>query len=385
MRIGIDIRCLAEGRRTGVEEYTQGLLEALFAADRRNEYVLFFNSWSAPKADFSWAEKYPNVTVRVFRIPNKLLNFSLWYLRSPKLDRLLRGVDLFFMPNQNFVALSRAARLVVTAHDLSFELTPETFTWKQRLWHYLVNFRKLSRAADRVIAVSRSTARDLETLYGLPADRVAVVYSGRDLSCRQVDRNDLSLMAVKDRYRLPYRFILSFGTFEPRKNTEAVLAAFEALRGQGGPAADCHLVLAGSPGWSSQALEARIRRSPERDRIRVIGFVAQEDKAALYTLASVLVYPSFYEGFGFPPLEAMASGLPVITSHASSLPEITGDAALLIDPYQPNEILLAFQSVLGSRELSDALRARGLERAAKFSWSRAAGETLRVFQALEKR
>ncbi|OGI22491.1 MAG: hypothetical protein A2808_03255 [Candidatus Moranbacteria bacterium RIFCSPHIGHO2_01_FULL_55_24] len=378
MRIGIDVRCLTEGRRTGVEEYTEKLLRELFSLDQENEYVLFLNSWHETAGDFAWLEAFPRVTLCRFRYPNKLLNLCLWYLGRPYLDRLLGGVDVFFVPNQNFVRVSPGVPLVVTAHDLSFELFPETFSWKQRLWHFLVNFRGLARRAARIIAVSQSTAGDLQEYYGVPEEKITVVLSGKDETCQPMDRNSLTLLDVQKRYRLPYRFILSFGTFEPRKNTLMLVEAFEELRRSGGEAAKYDLVLAGSPGWGSEGLYARIEASPFRENIRVLGFVPDEDKAALYNLASLFVYPSLYEGFGFPPLEAMASGVPVIASHASSIPEIVSDAALLVDPYQPNELLLALQAVLTDRELSERLKARGLARAARFSWKRSAEETLRV-------
>ena len=378
MRIGIDVRCLTEGRRTGVEEYTEKLLRELFSLDQENEYVLFLNSWHETAGDFAWLEAFPRVTLCRFRYPNKLLNLCLWYLGRPYLDRLLGGVGVFFVPNQNFVRVSPGVPLVVTAHDLSFELFPETFSWKQRLWHFLVNFRGLARRAARIIAVSQSTAGDLQEYYGVPEEKITVVLSGKDETCQPMDRNSLTLLDVQKRYRLPYRFILSFGTFEPRKNTLMLVEAFEELRRSGGEAAKYDLVLAGSPGWGSEGLYARIEASPFRENIRVLGFVPDEDKAALYNLASLFVYPSLYEGFGFPPLEAMASGVPVIASHASSIPEIVSDAALLVDPYQPNELLLALQAVLTDRELSERLKARGLARAARFSWKRSAEETLRV-------
>ena len=154
MRIGIDIRCLAEGKRTGVEEYTLALLQELFLHDQENEYILFFNAWRKETPDFSWVKQFPRVTLRIFHYPNKLLNLSLWYFGFPKIDRLLGGTDVFFLPNLNFIAVSNDTRLVVTAHDLSFELYPELFSWKQRLWHFLVHFRQVIHRANKIIAVS---------------------------------------------------------------------------------------------------------------------------------------------------------------------------------------------------------------------------------------
>ena len=250
MRIGIDIRCLAEGKRTGVEEYTLALLRELFERDRENEYILFFNAWRREVPDMMWLEQYENVTLKVFRFPNMLLNLSLWYLGFPKLDRLIGGVDVFFLPNLNFAAVSSETRLVVTAHDLSFELFPETFSSKQRLWHYLINFRGLLRRADRVIAVSQSTKDDLREIYDISEKKITVISSGIDRRFRVIDRNDPELMRVKEKYGLPFKFILFLGTFEPRKNIPALISGYEALMTTGGSKFEKYdLVLAGTKGW----------------------------------------------------------------------------------------------------------------------------------------
>lgn len=370
MRIGIDIRSLAAGRRTGVEEYTIGLLHELFRSGSEHEYILFFNAWGKSEPDLAWALSYPNVTIRRFRIPNKLLNLSLWYLSYPKLDRLIGGTDVFFMPNLNFAAFSRSVKLIVTAHDLSFEFFPETFSWKQRLWHFAINFRSLLRRADRIVAVSQSTKDDLITRYHLPEARVQVIHSGIDERFRVMDRNDLSLLAVKKKYGLPYKFILYLGTIEPRKNLGALLSAFEAYQRSavGDGMTRYELVLAGRPGWKYTELFTAIDRSPVRDKIHLIGFVDDADKPALYNLASLFVYPSFYEGFGFPPLEALRSGTPVIASHSASLSEVVGSAGVLIDPYRPDEIYQAMRNILGDKLYQARLKERALAERALFTW-----------------
>lgn len=377
MRIGIDIRALAAGKHSGVEEYLRGLLAELFRAAPEHEFILFFNAWGGVEPDLSFAAGRPNVTVRRFRIPNKLLNFSLWYLRWPHLDRLIGGADVFFMPNMNFAAVSRSCRLIVTVHDLSFEWFPETFSLRQRLWHYFVNLRGLLRRADHVIAVSRSTADDLVTRYHIDPAKVTVIPSGVGEAFRPLDRNSLALLDVQKRYQLPYRFILSLGTLEPRKNLESLLRAYEALhRDATGELVKYDLVIAGAPGWKCEGLLQAIRRSPVRHHIHLLGFVAPRDKPALYNLASVFVYPSFYEGFGFPPLEALRSGIPVIASHSASLPEVVGDAGILIDPYRPDELREALRQVLSDKDLQLKLRERALVQAARFSWARSAADFL---------
>lgn len=371
MRIGIDIRSLAAGRRTGVEEYTIGLLKELFQSGREHEYILFFNAWGQAEPDLSWAEGFAHVRVRRFRIPNKLLNFSLWYLRYPKLDRLIGGVDVFFMPNLNFAAFSRKTKVFVTAHDLSFELFPEFFSWKQRLWHFAVNFRGLLRRADCVIAVSESTQDDLSSIYGIPREKIRVIPSGVDERFAPMNRNDLTLLAVQEKYHLPYKFFLYLGTIEPRKNLESLLKAFEVFRRTAiGEMAKYELVLAGRPGWNYEALFKAIEESPVKEAIHLIGFVDDADKPALYNLANVFIYPSFYEGFGFPPLEALASGTPVIASHSAALPEVIGEAGVLIDPYRPDEILQALREIAKDKNFQMKLHARALVQRQRFTWSK---------------
>lgn len=381
MKIGIDIRSLAGGKQSGVEEYVRGLLREVFAAGPEHEFILFFNAWGKIEPDLSFVKDFSNVTIRRFRIPNKLLNFALWYLRYPKLDQLIGGVDVFFMPNMNFAAFSKKVQLIVTVHDLSFEWFPETFSWKQRLWHYMVNLRGLLRRADKIIAVSRSTAGDVTKRYHVPEEKVEVIHSGVNDLFHPLDRNDIRLIEVQKKYKLPYRFILSLGTLEPRKNLVSLVRAYEVFHQTAvGEMVKYELVIAGSPGWKCEELLETIRRSPVRHHIHLLGFVEERDKSALYTLSSVFVYPSFYEGFGFPPLEALTCSIPVIASHSASLPEVVGNAGVLIDPYRPDEILQALRQVLGDKELGTLLSERAKIQKDLFSWKRSAQAFLALLE-----
>jgi glycosyltransferase involved in cell wall biosynthesis len=380
IRIAVDIRCLTDGKHTGVEEYTRRLLEHLLAIDTKNRYILFYTAWRKPKADFSWLEAYPNVRLRWFRWPNKLLNLCLWYWERPRLDLLVGGADIFFLPNLNFAAFSRRTKVVLTVHDLSFDRFPETFGWKQCFWHALVHFRGLARRADVVVAVSETTRKEyLSSKHGLPHQterhrvKTIAVPNGIDEQFVVMDRNDPQLLSVKEKYHLPFSCILFFGTIEPRKNIQAMISAFEYLIQQGGPeCAKYSLVLAGTLGWCSEGILESIERSSVREKIQRIGFVEDADRPALYNLASLFVYPSLYEGFGFPPLEAMACGVPVIASQTSVFPETLDDAAILIDPQNPEEIYQAMHQVLHDSGLRARLRERGLARSQRFSWRKSA-------------
>ncbi len=352
MKIGIDIRCLAEGNRTGVEEYTIGFLKRLFEQDSDNKYLLFINSFKKIKEDISWLGEYPNVEIRNYAFPNKLLNFAMWFLHWPKIDTLLGGADIFFAPNISFIALSSKCKFILTMHDLSFERFPEYFSRKRRLWHYVVNPRLLCKRADKILAVSKSTKDDLSMLYGIPKKKIEVVYPSLDL--KSFSESDISgektLRMMRD-YKLPDEFILFLGTIEPRKNIVSLVKAFEHLKGTSKLYENLKLVIAGRVGWSYQEIISAVEISPNKSDILFTGFVNDFDKASLYKLAKIFVYPSFFEGYGFPPVEAMANGVPVITSNCSSIPEVVQDAAILIDPYRPAEISLAIRLLLDNKVL----------------------------------
>lgn len=396
MRIVIDARCLVEGRRTGVEEYTLGLLSELFEFDKKNEYILFVNSWKEPKFNFSYFKKFPNVRVKRFRFPNKLLNFLFWYLGWPKIDRMAGGssVDILFLPNIIFFAASKDVKVVSTIHDLSFERYSEHFSLKRKLWHLFINARKICRRADKIIAVSISTKNDLVNLYGIQPQKIEVVKSAVSKELKSLDRNNPALIGVKEKYKLPYRFILFLGTIEPRKNITGLVRAYNVLQMElkkqektSLVAQDMlryELVIAGEKGWKSEGIFREIEKSPYREKIKVVSKVCDQDKTSLYNLASLFTYPSFFEGFGFPPLEAMACGAPVIASNNSSIPEVVGEAGVLIDPDKPDEIYRAMREILGSRAFRDTLRERGFARAGEFSWRKTAVATFKIFEKLSK-
>lgn len=357
------------------------LLENIFLRDRENTYILFLNLYKDTDVDLGFVEQYPNVFVKRFRIPNKLLNFCLWYFRFPKIDRLLGGVDMFFMPNMNFIAVSKGVKLFVTAHDLSFERYPEMFSWKRRFWHILVNFRYLCRRAHHIFAVSESTKTDVVILYDIPEKKVSTMLSGVSSKFMVMNRNSPELIAVKEKYKLPYKFILYLGTIEPRKNIVAIIRAYDQLQKTGDAELQKYaLVIAGVCGWKCDEIFREIERSPYREQIIVTDFVDDEDKPALYNLSSLFVYPSFFEGFGLPPAEAMRCGIPVIVSFTSSFPEVVGSAGIMIDPYQPDDLFHAMQEVLLSKDLHDALGKKGVERSKELNWQKTAQDIIRHFR-----
>ncbi len=376
MRIGVDIRVLARGTYTGIEEYTRGLLEALIPLDPHITYCLFYNAFSRVDLVEPWLHS-PHVELHSFRVPNRILDTAALVLQQPKIDRLLGGVDVFLSPHFLLTPLSRHTPRILVIHDLSFHMHPEYFSLRKKIWHAQMMPARQVAAATRVVAVSHATARDLQTVYGVPQEKIEVVHPGLSISVDEISDDPRRREKIRQYYRLPERFFLYFGTIEPRKNIGGLIHAFESL------SPELHhwkLVLAGSLGWSYGDILKSIARSPRKNDIILPGFVRKEDKPYLYQLSSCFIYPSFFEGFGFPPLEAMQNGVPTITSHVASLPEVVGDAALLIDPYRVKEIIQAMEAVAQDRALQEMLRVRGRAHAARFSWRASAQKMLDIIR-----
>jgi len=382
MRIGIDIRVLQEGSG-GVYVYAHQLLQHLIPLAARHQLQLFANQYHA-RGDRAIQElaRHKNVTLHQYRFPNRLLNASLRFLRWPQIDQLVSGCEVLFFPSMMYAAWSDDVRIVTTMHDLSFEYFPELFTRKQQIWHWLVNPRNLCERSKRVIAVSASTKRDVADRYQeVDARKISVVHSGVSDQFRPVvDRRELS--RARKKYRLPdARFCIQVGTLEPRKNHLLTLEAFNRWHAEySSEAKNVHLIFAGHCGWKWSALRRAISQSPFRDKVHVITDFSAVDLPSLYSLAIFSIYPSLYEGFGFPILESMSCGVPVITAANSSLGEVAGDAGLLINPYRIDDALAAIRRVAGDPDFAKILRARGLARSATFGWDKCAVETLRVLE-----
>lgn len=270
---------------------------------------------------------------------------------------------------------------VVTVYDLSFVRYPQSFNTANRLYlNWAV--RHSLQSADRVIAISESTKRDLVTFFGAAPDNISVVYCGLDPAFSAAhDRAEIDLLRA--RRHLPEHFILFVGTIEPRKNVARLIRAFaRAKRTAHLPHA---LVLVGARGWKYAEVDAVIEQEGMVNDVIFAGYVPQEELPIWYRAADLFVYPSLYEGFGLPPLEAMASGTPVVTSSASSLPEVVGDAALIVAPDDETALADAIIRGVSDRVLRDELRTRGFIQAGKFSWKRTARETIDVYQTVLSR
>jgi glycosyltransferase involved in cell wall biosynthesis len=264
---------------------------------------------------------------------------------------------------------------VITVHDLAFLLYPHFLTKESA--RYYGHIDDAVRWTDHIIAVSESTKRDTVDHLGVPEDKITVVYEAANPIFRPVSE-DKAREQVRNRHGIDGRFILFVSTIEPRKNVPTLMRALwqlvECYK------EDVHLVLAGGKGWLYEDAFAAVDELELDNRVHFVGRVSSEDLLYLYNSADLLAHPAFYEGFGLPPLEAMACGLPVIVSNVSSLPEVVGDAGLLIDPHDVDELTVGMWRVLTDEELRQEMIEKGLRQAARFSWDRAASETLEIYR-----
>lgn len=381
MKIGFDIRPLMDANYSGVSEFTKEILSGLLSLDGEDEFRLYYNSLK------SVAHRFPvfgqtNVKIVSSKYPNKIFNYAMQkHLRWPKLDRAA-GADVFFAPHINFYALSRKCPSILVVHDLSFLRYPEFFSRRKNIWHSQLATEKLVRQFTKVVAISQNTKNDLAELCGLDPNQVEVIHSGISLDYKPIERDSQTSAKVKEKYGLPKRFIMSLGTIEPRKNFQGLIAAFELLLDRNGDLNDVELIIAGGLGWKSDATMTAWKKSKHRDKIRFIGYVDNQDKPALYSSAELFVFPSFYEGFGFPPLEAMACGTPVVSSFASSLPEILEEAAVYIDPFDSADIASAMEQVLNNSRISSTLKEKGFIQASKYDWTKSAEQYLKIIRKI---
>jgi glycosyltransferase involved in cell wall biosynthesis len=371
IRIGIDYTA-AVHQSAGIGRYTREMVQAL-AAERRfaPEYRLFVADRhrqtlpSLPGSNFAW---------RTTRLSERWLA-RLWYrLRLPLSVETWTGpLHLFHAPDFVLPPVRRNTRTIVTIHDLSFIHEPESVM--PGMSNHLNRWVPHSVAqADAVIAVSEATCRDLIELYQTPPAKIKILYHGVTSNFRPVT-DPRQLHEVRQKYGLGQRpFILSLGTVQPRKNYQRLIQALGQVGGEIG------LVIAGGKGWTYENILAEVDKQGLQGRVHFPGFVAEADLPALYSAATIFVYPSLYEGFGLPALEAMACGLPVIASNQSSLPEVVGKAGLLVNPGEVEAIAAAISRLLEDEALRQALSSAGLARAAEFTWARMASQLVELYQ-----
>jgi glycosyltransferase involved in cell wall biosynthesis len=367
--IYIDIAAAVHGR-AGLGRYAESLARALVAKDPAR-YAFFFNR----SGDVHPLDGLEGIPVRSVRAGYKPWRMAVWLgqLAALGFDRLLPGAELYHATEHLLMPL-RHVPTVLTVHDLIFHLFPQHHK-RLNYWYLNAAMPLYCHRAKAIIAVSQATKRDLVRIYGLDPAKITVVHEAA--APHFTPALPAQVAQVRARYALPNQYLLHVGTIEPRKNLNRLLEAVHRLREAG---EDVHLVVVGSKGWLYQGFFQRLEELDLEDAVQLPGYIPDADLPAVYSGASSVVVPSLYEGFGLPLLEAMSCGAPVVCSNASSLPEVGGDAARYFDPTDVPAMADAILTVWRDEALREAMRQRGLARAAQFSWAQAAEETQIVYE-----
>jgi len=372
MHIGIDAHAIG-AQQGGNETYIRNLIRALAEVDDRNTYTLFL---AEARAAEEWRDgfirQFPNFEVRLLPKPTPLVRVPL----ALAFELRRRPVDVLHV--QYTAPPFCPVPVVATIHDLAFEHLPETFTRRGSL-QLKLTVRRTARQAARIATVSEYSRQDLLRTYNLPPEKVAVTYNGIESHFTPQPSSPGEADDVRRRFGIARNFLLAVGSLQPRKNLIRLIRAYAKLRERDQNFAP-QLVIVGRKLWLADEIFAEVRRQRWAQDVILTGYVTDEDLPKLYRAATAFVYPSLFEGFGLPPVEAMACGTPVVTSNTSSLPEVVGEAALLIDPCDEQALTSAISQIVGDQSLRAKLRAQGIEQARKFTWRAAAEKTLQLYQ-----
>lgn len=372
-RVGLNalvLRTDASYRNAGPSRYSANLIQAVLALPSEYRFTLFLNEqvrrlpFEPPQPARILRTKAPTSRTGVRVLWEHVL--APFHIAAARLEVVHSML--------NVVPLAAPTRHVVTVHDLSFMRVPGAHPTHRR-WYLTAATWLSARRAKAVLADSHATRDDVVELLGVNPKRVHVVYPGREAAFHP--RPNAAVQAFRQASRLDRPFVLFVGTLEPRKNVDVLVRAFGQVASNGFTG---DLVIAGGSGWATEAIDVAVADSPVRRQIRRIGYVKQEDLPYWYCAADLVVYPSSYEGFGIPVLEAMASGTPVITSNRSSLPEVAGDAALTVDPRDETQLAAAMTALLRSPERRTRMSERGLNQAQRFDWTVAAEQCLSLYR-----
>jgi glycosyltransferase involved in cell wall biosynthesis len=370
MRIGIDAR-LGYYVQGGIPQYTRNLIHALASIDQENSYLVFQRR----------ADQRTLISQQNFR------RVSLWTPSHHPLEQYLLSLELLaqngldvihwtdFIPPFHYRRPS-----VITVHDLHFLLYPHFLTRDSARYYGLID--RAVRRANHIIAVSEATKQDLIRLTGTPNNKISVIYEAAESIYFPVQDQE-ALEHIRTQYHLSDKYILFVGTIEPRKNLKTLIRAFDILLKNYKP--QVNLAIVGKPGWLYEDVYQLVEELSLHDTVKFLGHVPTADLPLLYNASQMLILPSFYEGFGLPPLEAMSCGIPVVVSDTSAMPEVVGDAALRVDPEDTEGFAVAMWRFLSDQDLRADMIVKGKKRAKAFSWKRAAQETSEIYRKLGKR
>lgn len=369
MRIGID--ALSIGNQGGTGMYAQKLIDSLASVDPCNHYVIFLNSGAS--IDLMGNGNFHPVHVQGTQSSLRRILFEQTLLsRQAKRHRL----DVLHFPATISSFFHNRMKTVTTVHDLAYLHLPGSISWHKKPYYSLMVPRSIKKSS-LLMTDAAGVKEEIHRLFKRPLEQIEVVYPGVDEAfCPRSDEGLLE--PIRAKYRLPEHFLLFVGTMEPRKNLPRLFLAFQRIQKK----LPHTLVMVGRKGWQCEDLFPLLKHLHLEERVLFLGFVPEEDLPFIYNLAEVFIYPSLYEGFGLPLLEAMASGVPIITSNTPCMPEVVGDAALKVDPYHYEELTRAMETLLSSDSLREELRRKGLEKARNFSWGKTARATLALYSRL---
>ena len=365
MRIGINCRSFLKKNYAGIGRYTFNLIKCLAKSDRENEYTLYVN-----RRLFDLKKSVPAVPGKNFKIKIDYLNRGL--------DNSLGQVDAYHSPSPDFIKFDKG-KIIVTVHDLIYKTYPQGHT-EQTCTTTDKQMSGIVKQAEKIICCSRSTMDDMKKIFSVDDKRLELVYQGVDKEIFYPVTGEEDVLAREALKRkggsVPY--ILFVGTLEPRKNLTNILKAFAVLKAK--KKFMGKLIIIGMKGWMVDDINPLIKKLGIEDFVVFTGYVSDQELRWFYNLAEVFVFPSFYEGFGFPIVEAFSCGTAVITSNVSSCPEVAADAALKVNPYEVSEIVEAVSRILGDKKLKEILEQKGLKRSGDFSFMNTAKHTLEVYQ-----
>jgi len=371
MKIGIDTRILT-AKKTGVGYYINNLIPAILNLDKKNEYILFGTDLEL---------KNPNCQqIIIDGKKKKFLSFLWKKFKYPKIEKIIGEVDLLFYPNFTILP-SDCSNIIIVIHDLSYLKFPQ-YVENKNLLFLKKEVPHALKKAKQIVADSEATKKEIIKNFKISPEKILVIYGAisnkfyKKCGSKDIKKN-------KEKYKIRHNYLLFVGTLEPRKNIIRLLEAYQdlsrSIRNK------YQLVLAGSEGWQDKHIIKKIKEvSDSNNRVIVPGYVPEEDLPALYSGAYLFLYPSFYEGFGMPILEAMACKTPVITSNTSSMPEVAGDAALLVNPSNIEEIKESIIKIINDSALRTSLIKRGQKQIQKFSWTKSAEKLIKVFEKVYK-